>query len=429
MKLSRATVLAFLLGSTLMTSVNAQESIPLDSIVAVVNEDVILRSDLDQAVQSVIARVRSQGQTLPPQDLVEKQVLDNLILSKLEVQRALETGVRASDADIDAALIAVAQQNNMTVAQLRSTIESDGFDFGEFRRSMGEDILSQRLRQRVTESMVNISETEIDILLASEDLIGGEYDLAHILITVPDGATPQQIADAEEEAHDIWRRLENGLEFSSAAISYSNSPEALEGGDLGWRDLNTIPRNLADAIKDLPAGEYTPVVRSIAGFHIVKVKDRRDNTLVMVSEQHARHILVLNSELLNARQAMERITHVAQLIKDGEDFAELAKEYSDDPTTANIGGDLGWFQRGTYDERFHNTIDGLAVNEISEPFQTDYGWHIIQYLGEREMDRTNDAIRMEARNKIFQRKAEIEVQQFLREMRDESYVENRLTGE
>ena len=348
--------------------------------------------------------------------------------SLLEPIMAVRLDEMASRADVDNALMTVAQRNQITVAQLRQAIEADGFDFGEFRRSLGEDILSSRLRQRISESMVSVTETEIDILLSSADLVGGEFDLAHIMIALPEGATPGQIAAAADEASDVYNRLLEGLDFNSAAISYSDAPEALEGGDIGWRDLNTIPKNLADAIKDLPIGEFTPPVRSTAGYHVMKLNGKRDNAAVIVKEYHARHIMLIPSELMNERQAMDRITDISEKLKAGEDFAELAREHSDDPTSANLGGDLNWFQAGRYGERLQTTISALEVDEISEPFQTEIGWHIVQFLGDREMDRTEEAIRGDARNKIFQRKSDVELQKFLRQMRDEAYVENRLTG-
>ena len=427
MKLCKPYFTAIALALAFSLPAGAQESVPIDSIVAVVDDDVILRSDLDQSIKTIVARMRGEGRNLPPMDMIEKQVLENLIISKLEVRRALETGIRVSDSDVDNALMMLAQQNQLTVAELRQAIEADGFDFGEFRRSLSEDIVSSRFRQRISESSVTVTETEVDILLSSEDLVGGEFNLSHILITLPEGATPQQISSAADEASDVYNRLLDGLDFGAAAISYSDSPEALQGGEIGWRDLNTIPRNLADAIKDLPVGEITPPVRSTAGFHVVKLNDKRDSALVMVKEYHAAHIMLIPSEVMSARQAMERINEVSNRIKVGDDFAELAREYSDDTTSANIGGDLGWFQAGRYGDRFQETLAALEVDEISEPFQTEIGWHLIQYLGEREMDRTEEAIRGDARNKIFQRKADAELQKFLAQMRDEAYVENRLT--
>ncbi len=401
---------------------------PLDSIVALVEDDVILRSELDQAMQGILDRIRASGEAMPPQHLLEKQVLERLIMRELQVQRALQTGIRISDADIDQALTTLAQQNNITVQQMREVIEGDGEDFAEFRRNIGEELLTERLRQRIVNGMAPISDTEVQILLASEDLSGGEYRISHIMLALPEGSTPQQIKEVEEEAGDIHRRLQEGLDFGSAAISYSDSQEALEGGDVGWRDLNSIPTFFADAIRDFKPGQFTQPIRSPAGFHIVKVTDYREQRQVVIKEYHARHIMVEINELISARAAMDRIIDIKKRLDAGGDFAELAKEYSDDPTSANIGGDMGWFPPEAYGDRVAQTLSGLQQDEISEPFQTMAGWHIMQLLGVRETDRTEEAIVEEARNKIRQQKAEQEIERTLRQFRDEAFVEIRLPG-
>jgi peptidyl-prolyl cis-trans isomerase SurA len=401
---------------------------PLDSIVALVDDDVILRSELDLAINGIVERIRASGETMPPQNLLERQVLERLIMRELQVQRALQTGIRVSDADIDQALVALSQQNNITVQQLREVIENDGEDFAEFRRNIGEELLTERLRQRIVNGMAPISDTEVEILLASEDLSGGEFNISHILVALPEGATPQQIEEKQTKANDIHRRLEEGLDFASAAISYSDGQEALEGGAVGWRDLNSIPAFFADAIRDLKPGEFTRPIRSPAGFHMVKVNDFREQRQVMVKEYHARHIMVKVNELVTPRAAMERITQIKERLNNNEDFAALAKEYSDDPTSANLGGDMGWFPPEAYGERVAQTLQSLKEDEISEPFQSPGGWHIIQLQGVRESDRTEEAIREEAREKIRRQKAELEIDRALRQFRDEAFVEIRLPG-
>jgi peptidyl-prolyl cis-trans isomerase SurA len=393
-----------------------------------VDDDIILRSELDLAVNGIVERIRASGEAMPPQHLLERQVLERLILRELQVQRALQTGIRVSDADIDQALVALSQQNNITVQQLRQVIENDGEDFAEFRRNIGEELLTERLRQRIVNSMAPISDTEVDIMLASEDLSGGEYNISHILVALPEGATPQQIEEMQSKANDIHRRLEEGLDFASAAISYSDGQEALEGGAVGWRDLNSIPTFFADAIRDLKPGDFTQPIRSPAGFHIVKVNDYREQRQVMVKEYHARHIMVEINELVTQRAAIERITDIKERLDNNEDFAALAKEFSDDPTSANLGGDMGWFPPEAYGERVAQTLHSLKEGEISEPFQTTGGWHIIQLLGIRESDRTEEAIRAEAKEKIRQQKAEQEIDRTLRQFRDEAFVEIRLPG-
>ncbi len=401
---------------------------PIDEIVALVDEDVILRSELDLAVDGIVERIRATGEAMPPRDLIEKQVLERLILRELQVQRALQTGIRVSDADIDQALVQLAQQNGISVQQMRQVIEADGEDFAEFRRNIGEELLTERLRQRIVNGMAPISDTEVEIMLTSEDLAGGEYNISHIMIQLPEGATPDQIEQAGQEAQDIHRRLQEGLDFASTAISYSDSQEALEGGEVGWRDLNSIPAFFADAIRDMQPGQVTEPIRSPGGFHIIKVNDYREQRQVMVEEYHARHIMVEINELVSPRAAMDRITEIKQKLDDGADFAELAKEYSDDPTSANLGGDMGWFPPEAYGDRVGETLKGLEEGEVSEPFQTVAGWHIVQMLGQRETDRTAEAIQEEARQKIRQQKAELEIERVLRQFRDEAFVEVRLPG-
>ena len=400
----------------------------IDAIVALVDDDVILRSELDLAVAGIVERIKASGDSMPPQNLLEGQVLERLIIRELQVQKALQTGIRVSDADVDQALTSMAQQNKMTVQQMREVIEKDGEDFAEFRRNISEEILTERLRQRIVNGMAPISDTEVDIMLASEDLSGGEYNISHILIAVPEGSTPQQIKDTQAEADDVYERLVNGLEFASAAISYSDGQEALDGGEVGWRDLNSIPAFFADAIRGMKPGQFTKPIRSPAGFHIVRVNDYREQRQVMVKEYHARHIMVVPNDLVTPRAAMDLITDIKKKLDKGEDFAVLAKEYSDDTATANVGGDMGWFPPKTYGDRVDLTLDAMSDNQISDPFQTEVGWHIIQLLGTRESDRTEEAIREEARAKIRQQKSEQEIDRTLRQFRDEAFVEIRLPG-
>jgi len=404
-------------------------TVPLDSIVALVDEDVILRSELDLAISGIVDRVRASGEAMPPMNLLEGQVLERLIIRELQVQRALQTGIRASDADIDQALTTLAQQNGMSIQQLRQVIENDGEDFAEFRRNIGEEIMTERLRQRIVNSMDPITDTEVDILLASEDLGGGEYNVSHIMVALPDGSTPQQISAAEAEADDIHQRLVDGLDFASAAISYSDGQEALEGGLIGWRDLNSVPAFFADAVRGLKPGEFTRPVRSPAGFHIIKVNDFREQRQVVVKEYNARHIMIEINELMTPKLAMDRITEIKQRLNDGEDFAELAREYSDDPTSANLGGEMGWFPPEAYGERVYQTLVAMSPGEVSEPFQTMGGWHVIELKDTREIDRTEEAIRAEARDKIVMQRAEQEIEKVLRQFRDEAYVEIRLPGQ
>lgn len=434
-RLSLILALAALLASsgTLMAqnsevAVPAPSVTPLDSIVALVDEDVIMRSELDLALEGILERIRASGEAMPPQDLIENQVLERLIIRELQVQKALQTGIRVSDADIDQAMVTLAQQNQITVQQMRQVIENDGEDFAEFRRNIGEELMTDRLRQRIVNGMQPITDTEVEIMLASQDGNGGEYNISHIMIAVAEGSTPQQIQMMEEQAKDVYAKLVGGLDFASAAISYSKSQEALEGGEVGWRDLNSIPAFFADAVRDLETGQFSKPIRSPAGFHILKVNDYREQRQVVVKEYNARHIMIEINELIGARAAMDQIIDIRERLNKGEDFAELAKEFSNDTTTANLGGDMGWFPPQAYGDRVEQTLLALQDDQISEPFQTMSGWHIVQLLGTRETDRTEEAIREEAREKIRQQKAELEIEKTLRQFRDEAFVEIRLPG-
>ena len=400
----------------------------IDSIVALVDESVILRSELDAAISGIVNQIRARGEAMPPMNLLEGQVLENLIMNELQVQRALQTGIRISDADIDQTLVRVAQSNGITVQQMRQSIEQQGMEFGEFRQDIAEQLMTERLQQRIVNSMDPITDTEVDILLASQDGSGGEYNVSHILVALSDGSTPSQVAEAQSKADEIYQRLVDGLEFASAAISYSDSQEALEGGLLGWRDLNTVPAFFADAMRELEVGQFTKPVRSPVGFHIIKVNDFREKRQVVIKEYNARHIMVEVNELVTPRLAMEQIIEIQEKLEQGEDFEELAREFSDDTSSANIGGDMGWFPPAAYGERVEQTLLALQDGEVSQPFQTVQGWHIIQLLGSRETDRTEDAIRAEARDQIMRRKANQEIQKVLRQFRDEAFVEIRLPG-
>ncbi len=404
----------------------AQSTAKIDSIVALVDDDVILRSELDIAIKGIVDRIRQQGGDLPPPSLLEKQVLERLVIRRLQLVRAFQTGIRISDSDIDESLLMLAEQNKISLMQLRQVIEADGEDFVEFRQNIGEEMMTERLRQRVVNSMDPITETEIDILLASESFNSGEYNISHILISMSEGSTPQQIAETQTKANNIYEQLEEGLDFASAAISYSGSQEALEGGLVGWRDLNSVPVAFSDAIKNMRAGQITTPIRSPAGFHIIKVNDYRERSQVMATEYHAQHIMVETNELIGPRQAMELIRDIHKQLIDGADFAELAREFSDDVTSANLGGDMGWFLPQSYGERMAQTLSAMQDGEVSEPFQTETGWHIIERLGMREKDVTVEALRNAARGNLQQQKMDIELEKFLQEMRDEAFVETRL---
>ncbi len=398
----------------------------IDRIVAVAEEDVILESELELSMQGVRDQVQARGGSMPPEALLREQVLERMVMNKLQVQRALGTGIRVSDTDVDQALGAVAQQNNISILQLRQTLENDGFNFSDFRDELRDELLINRMRERVSDSIPEITDTEIEILLASDRFGGAQYNLSHILIGVTDGATPAEVQSAQQEVRDVYERLQNGLEFTAAAISFSDAQDALDGGVIGWRDLNTMPKVFATTIEDLQAGQFSEPIRSPVGYHILYLNDRRDESSVVVEEVKVRHMMVAINELMSSDEARKHIMEMKSELDNGGDFEEMARRNSDDKLTANLGGNMGWIQPAQYGPRFQQIVDSLEQGQISEPFQDESGWHLVKVDGERESDVTDLALRARARETIRTQKAEEEYDRFLRRLRDESYVDIRL---
>ncbi|MEO8461329.1 MAG: peptidylprolyl isomerase [Dokdonella sp.] len=402
----------------------------LDRIVAVVDDDVVLQSELDRAVQNVTTQYARNPEQLPPRDVLEKQVLERLVMTKLQVARADTSGIKISDAEVDQALEQIAKQNGMELAQLRQTVlQQSGMSFDQFRKSLRDDLAVQRLRQRVVQSRAQVSDAEIDSQIKNGEANRGQAHLQHILISLPDGATPEQIDETRKKAEDVKAQISAGMDFSAAAIRYSQAQNALEGGDLGWRGYDELPRAFADLAQTMQAGQVSDVVRGPAGFHMIKLVEKRDSAgPQIVTEYHARHILIKTSELTTSDQAKKTVEDLRARAVKGEDFGKLAKEYSQDPNNANLEGDLGWFPREGYGTAVGNVVAELKNDQISQPFTTELGWHILQLLGTRTTDKTSDMERAQARQTLMGRKADEEYQTFLRQMRSESYVEIRLPG-
>jgi peptidyl-prolyl cis-trans isomerase SurA len=407
-------------------SLQAQSSQPVDRIVALVEDDVILQSELDEAIERIERQAAAAGERIPARSLIQEQVLERLILTRLEVLRADDTGIRVSDLDVDQALQQVASQNQLDLSTLRQAIEADGVDFSEFRRSIREEIMSSRLRQRVVNGMDEISDTEIDIIMASDRFGGDEYLLSQIVIAVPESASQAEVQEAEARTNEIRQRLDQDLDFASAALTFSQAPDALEGGEVGWRAINALPPVVADAIEAAGVGGYTDVLRSPTGFLILHVRDRREQQNIIVREYQARHLMIRVNELISRAEAEQRVRDYHAQLLGGADFAELAREHSMDETSANIGGLLNWFRAGAYGDQIQAEIDQLDPGELSDPFETQVGWHILRLEAERDADRTEETMRAQARDMLFSQKAEEEVDRFLRRLRDESFVEIRL---
>ena len=407
------------------TSLFAQDDL-LEEIVAVVEENVILRSDLDRAVNNVVQQLKVRGTQIPPKSILDKQVLERLIEQELQIQKADQAGIRISEAEIDTALSRVAAQNELSLQQMQMAIENDGINFADFRNDMRKEIKAEKIRNGLANQNVKVSENEIDLFLADNEMSESEVRLGHILIAVGAQADTKRVEAAKKKVNEIYQKLEQGADFSELAIKNSAGQKALEGGDLGWRVSNELPTLFADQLKAMKVGEYTHPVRSASGFHIIKLTDIREQTAKLITQYHARHIVISNSELVTPSQGMEIINEIYSRLQAGEDFAKLAEEKSDDVNSAALGGDLGWFTINEFGKRFGDVVKSLDENELSSPFQTQVGWHIVQALGKRENDVTEELKRAQARRTIRARKMNEEIDSWLTEIRGEAFIDIRL---
>lgn len=411
-----------------MARAQALASEPLDGIVAVVDDDVVLKSELDRDVARVTAQFANNPQQLPPRDVLQRQVLERLILQKLQIARAESSGIKVSDAEVDQAMAQIASQNHLDLSQLRGALQSQGIDYDQFRQGIREQLIVRDLRQRVAQTRTQVSDAEIDSLIKNSNLVRGQVHLGYIVVNVPDGATPDQIDEARRKAEEAKTQLDGGMDFAAAALRYSSADNALQGGDLGWRNRSELPPAFVDAADTLQDGQVSTPMRGPNGFYLIKLFGKRNEGPQMVTEFHARHILIKPSELVSSAQAEQKIADVRKQIVAGEDFEKAAKEYSEDDATARLGGDLGWFYGTAYGTRVEDTLKGMSKGDISQPFETDAGWHIIQLVDTRETDKSGDLQRDQAKGILYQRKAEDEYQAFLRQIRSEAYVDIRLPG-
>lgn len=400
---------------------------PLDRVLAVVNDGVVLESDLDQELRNIESQYRSQGIPLPPRDVLRRQVLEHLIMVELQVQRAQQAGIRISNDMLNEAVYTVAQRNQMDLSQFASALEQEGIDFASFRERLRKQLLLEQLRQREVASRVKVTDEEVDNYLrhqGQESEKPAEYHIRHILIGVSERASPAEIAQKSALAKRIHQELVQGADFSQMAVRYSQSETALNGGDMGWRSLSEVPRLFAEHLGGMRPGAISDVIRSPSGFHLFQLVEKRDAAEASTIQQvHLRQILVRTNEVTKPANAEGLLLHLRQRIQNGEPFGVIAKQYSDDKSTSASGGDMGWIAVNALPQVYLEHLTHLSLNEMSEPFATPDGWVIIQVVGQRQMDNTQEVRRERARQALLRRKLEEETELYLRRLRDEAYIE------
>jgi len=407
---------------------------PLDRIVAVVNDEVITSVELDRRVNTTEVQLKRQNIPLPAAEVIRKQVLDRLILDSAQLQMAKENGVRVDDVSVNSAIARMADVNHMTLAELKAQVERDGEDFNTFREDMRNEIAMVRLRDHEVESKIQVSEGEIDTFLAEQ---GGpavekvEYDIAQIVLELPEIASPERTEAVRHRAEDLVAQARAGADFAQLAVSYSNAPEALQGGDLGWRTAERLPNIFLDAVKDLQPGQIAPILHSPIGFHILKLVGRRTAAPSKLStgpveQTHVRHILLRVTDAMPESEVKRRLQDLRErVLKGGQDFGQLARLYSVDPSSTR-GGDLGWLYPGDTVPEFEHAMNALQVKEISEPVKSSFGWHLIQVLERKTEAASADRNRITARQMLRDRKLDEAMQEWLRQLRDRTFVEYRL---
>jgi peptidyl-prolyl cis-trans isomerase SurA len=403
----------------------------LDKVVAVVNEGVVMQSELDLQTREIEARLQTQHVALPPEDVLRGQVLDRLVQEEIQQQRADRAGIKISDEQVNAALQDIAQRQNVTLEQLPEKLAADGIDYAQYRNELKREIARQILRQRDVVQRIVVTPHELDQYLERQKKTASaanEYNVAHILIAVPQDAKPAQLAQSSTLAHQIDDRARNGEDFGALAVSYSQSESALEGGSLGWRKGTELPTFLADVVARMKPGDVSDVMQTPSGFHIVKLLDTRSaGGSQIVQQVHLRHILLKPTEIEDDATVEQKLSRWREQVVSGkEQFAVFAKTYSQDPGSAINGGDLGWSEPSAFVPEFSAVVATLKEGEISQPFRTQYGWHIVQLLGHRNFDNTNDAARERAFQAMRDSRVEEATELWLQQIRDEAYVELRL---
>ena len=411
--------------TTLVLSSNVYALTPLDGIAVVVNEDVITSNELKDKVGYYEKQIQLSNGSISDMSSLKKQVLERMIRDKIQLQQAANLGIQIDDISLNRMIDAMAKKNNMTLNELRSTLEKEGINFADFRSQTRDELIIQELQKRMVADKINVTPQEVKQFLDSsvqQDKSGTEFHLFHILIATPEDASPDDIQHAQQKAEKIYQKLLQGADFNQLAIRESDGSNALNGGDLGTRKANELPELFLQAIEGLQQGEVSNPVRSASGFHILKLVSSSSN-VEMVTQTHARHILIKTSADTSDEEAKNKLLDIKKRIENGEDFADLANEYSEDPGSKIKGGDLGWANPGAFVPAFESVMASLANGEISEPFKSQFGWHIMQVLDRRKVDMTKTVMEAKAMQAIRTQKIDEELRLWLRRIRDEAYVE------
>lgn len=404
-------------------------SVELDRVVAIVDEDVVLESELNQRKAAIMERLRGQYQQLPPEDVINKQILEQLILERVQLSLAKRYEVTVDEKDIDNAIQNILQKNNVTIAQLEQDLIRQGLNMKGLRKQMHDELMINNLQGGIVNNRIKISPQDIDNFLASSDgkyATSPDFHIGHILIAVSSSADAEGVAEAEKQANDVYEKLQAGADFAQMAISYSNDQAALQGGDIGWRKLAQLPELFGNQMINLPVGQVTKPFRSGAGFHLLKNIEQRGGGAKYVEQTHARHILVKTSEIMDDNQARQKLAALKARIEKGEDFAVLARENSEDTGSMLNGGDLGWSTPGSFVPEFEKAMAATPIKGITQPFKSQFGWHILQVLERRQEDMGEKLKRNQAANVLRSRRFEEELRLWMSQIREEAYVEIKL---
>lgn len=420
----------FVLG--MLASARAPYAETLDSIIAIVEDDVVLEHELEKQTHMIVEQMRAQNVEMPPAAVLRRQVLEKLIVDKLQKQLAEKAGITVSDDMLNSSITEIARNNNMNPDQFRSELDKQGMSYKDFLDNLRNEIMINQLRAREIGGRIKVSDREVEHFLETQGEIGSDsaqYHLGHILIALKEGASAPEIREAQSKADDIVGKLRKGQDFTHTAVSNSDDDNALSGGDLGWRQINDIPTIFIDAVRKMKAGEIADPIRSPSGFHVIKLLEMKGADNHMITKTDVRHILIKTNEVIDDNEAKKRLLALKERIADGDDFAALARAHSDDKGSALKGGSLGKVSPGDLVKEFEETMNRLAVNQISDLVQTQFGWHLIQVLGRETKDNSGERQKNMARDSIRKRKIEEETELWLRRIRDEAYVEifeNRL---